>query len=379
MNKLKRAAALRRLLELCDDLDRLRTRMEDPALRREARARLRRSSRRKAVMLTKDLAGYRFRGPLGQTLREHRLDATHFRLLAVLLNRHLRTEEPAIEGRLLLGSIFETSFEILSGIDLLHESSPLRTSGLVVLDDEEDPRPGDLLEARFRLSDEAILWFRAEVTGQAAAAITRRNQEGYASNREYLVDLKLLQNLYRLRSERVFHPDRWGRVHREVTEPGRWLSQRIRRLGTLIRQRLERSLAAAQFPAVKFKTENGLSDEELVIVVHLLFREIYEGIPHADSVELLRLISTDEADLLRNRRLLLPDGRLRSLEIVSVEPFLNNRELTGEVHLNDWVVNELLGATPGERAIDMDERLNWHLYLKQLEDTERFYRDLGQN
>ncbi len=379
MNTRKRVFALRRLLELCEDLDRLRTRIDDPALRREQRVRLRRTSQRKADTLTRDLASYRFRGPLGQTLREHKLDATHFRLIATLLNRHLRSEEPALEGRLLLGSVFESSFEILTGLDLLHEASALRASGLVVLDDDEDPRPSDLLEARFRLSDEALAWFRAEVTGQLPADGIRAPQQGYASNRDYLIDLKLLHNLYALRSERLFAPDRWTRVHREISQPGRWLTQRIRRLSQQIQTRLEQSAEAHEFPAVRFKLENGLSDEELVIVLHLLFREVYEGIPHADTVELVRLISGDEADLLRNRRLMQPAGRLRSLEIVVVEPFLNNRELTGEVHLNDWVVNQLLGSAPDEKAIDHDERLNWHIYLKQLDGTERFFRDLEES
>jgi hypothetical protein len=115
-----------------------------------------------------------------------------------------------------------------------------------------------------------------------------------------------------------------------------------------------------------------------MIVVHLLFQELYEGNAHADAVELLRLVSTDEADLIRNRRLLLPHGRLRRAELLHIEPVLEGREMTGEAYLQDWVVNQLFGAND-DRAIVPDEKLDWHLYLQRLDDTGTFFRDLESN
>ena len=63
--------------------------------------------------------------------------------------------------------------------------------------------------------------------------------------------------------------------------------------------------------------------------------------------------------------------------LVSFEP--EGRELTGEVSLSDWAVNSLFGADHGSEAIDHDARLDWHLYLKNLEDTGTFFRDLEAN
>ena len=58
---------------------------------------------------------------------------------------------------------------------------------------------------------------------------------------------------------------------------------------------------------------------------------------------------------------------------------IEGRELTGEVHLADWVVNFLFGANSAEERIRADEQLDWHLYLKKIEDTGSFYRDLEAN
>jgi hypothetical protein len=32
-----------------------------------------------------------------------------------------------------------------------------------------------------------------------------------------------------------------------------------------------------------------------------------------------------------------------------------------------------------EREIAPDEKLEWHMYLRSLRESERFYRDLGSN
>ena len=352
--------------------------MADPELRREVRTKLRRQTKQKSDSLARDLGSYRFRGPLSRVMREFRFSPAHFQVLSTLLDRQLRAEDPAIEGRLLLSTIYDSPFEVLAGIELLHDSSPLRQSRMMVLDDDEEC-PDDLLEARFRLSDEALTAFREEAGGGIPEDLRRRSGEPYGHNRELLVDLRILHNLYRTRSERVFHLDRWDRVHNTTASPGRGLSRRIEAMWAAVRRRLDVSPEAQQFPTVRFVQQHSLSDAETMIVVHLFFKELYEGNAYADAADLLRLVSVDEPDLMRNRRLLLPTGRLSTAEIIRNEPMLEGRELTGEVHLSDWAVNYLFGALPNDARIDTDERLDWHLYLKNLNDTGAFYRDLDAN
>ncbi len=379
MKTTKRVEALRRLLDLCDDLRRIRHRMSDPDLRRDARARLRRESARKSESLARDFGAYRYRGPLGRMLRECKLNTEHFQVLATLLQAHLREDEPACQGRHILSAVFDTSFDVLSGVHLLHETSPLRTSGLVVLAFDEEEVSDDVLEASFRLSDDVLSTFRDEVHGGTPEDRRRPRRLEYGNNRDFLLDLRILHNLYQLRCERVFNSDRWNRVHNISRDPGHAVTQRIEAFWARLRTRLDATPGAAEFPVVRFMTEHGLEEEETVIVVHLLFRELYEGNAYTDAAELLKLVSASESDLIRNRRLFHKSGSLVSHEILELEPMLESREMTAEVHLADWAVNSVLGNSAAEREIQPDERLDWHFYLKNLEDTGAFYRDLDAN
>lgn len=377
MKSSRRTLALRKLLDLCDDLQRLRARLVDVELPRDTRTRLKRQIRTKTDRLARDLAGYRFKGPLGQLLREFRLDFVHFQVLAALLHRHLRAESPAVEGRVLLAAIFESSFDVLAGMELLRENAVLRMSGLIVVDDEEH-RIDDVLEAHFRLSDEALVAFRDEVAGLVIDTASRAAGP-YASNHELLVDLRFLHNLYKHRSERVFQQDRWDRVRLGTRGAGRQITQRIDAAWARLERRIEETPDAEKLPVVRFLREHDLGRTETIVVVHLLFRELYEGNAYADAADLLRLVSEDELDLVRNRRLVLESGSLRRLEILELEPMIEGRSLTGETHLADWAVNYLFGAVSAEESIGSDDRLDWHLYLKNLEDTKTFFRDLEAN
>ena len=350
--------------------------MTDPELMREQRTRLRRQSKRKSVQLTRDLSAYRFRGPLGQVMREYRFQPSDFEALAILLHRSMRGDEPAMEGRLILASVFETSFEVLAGMSLLHPNGRLRSSGLVQLVEDDDDDPSDVLSARFKLSDEALQAFLGEIAGVVPEDLRNQKLEGYQNNREFLVDLRILHNLYRHRSDRVFHQDRWDRLHSGTVAPGRSVGRRIERFWERIHRRLRLNPEARTFPAVHSLRVWNVSEEETIMAIHLLFKELYEGNAYADAVDLIRLVSADEADLIRNRRLIQPASNLLARGLLNMESMIEGREMTGEVHLADWAVNALFGASTPERGIRPDERLEWHLYLKSLEDTTPFFEGL---
>jgi hypothetical protein len=378
MRKARRVQSLQKLLALCDDLQQLRSRIRDPELASQARSRLRSQSKRKGDELAKNLSSYRFRGPLGEVLRQYRFRSEHFLVLAFLLHRHLRSETPATPGRIILASVYETSFEVLTGLELLHESSPLRQSALVVLEDDDEP-VDDVLEARFRLAEDALVAFRDEISGLVPEDLRRSAATAYHSNRQFLIDLRILHNLYKERSERVFNPERWDRLHAEATAPGRGLTRRIEAFWQRVRIRLAATDNGVLFPAVRFMSEHLLSEAEMMIVIHLLFKELYQGNAYADAAELLRLVSASEDDLIANRRLVMTSSTLRKSEVINVEPMIEGRDLTSEIHLADWVVNALFGAPVPDRGIRPDDKLDWHLYLRNLPDTGRFFRDLDAN
>lgn len=378
MKSTRRGEALRTLLGMCDDLQRARSKLAEADLGRDARGRLRRRVRAKSQRLERELTNYRFKGPLGYLMREYGLEPVHFQLLATLLQRHLRSDTPSLEGRLILASVFEDSFDLLAGMALLQENSVLRASGLIELDGEQE-NTVDVLEARFRISEAALEAFRDEIAGLVVDDRSSA-QIGYASNHEFLTDLRMLQNLYKHRSERLFHQERWDRIHAGNAAPGRGLTRRIEAHWRRIEHRIAATPEAMSLPAVRFMHEFRLTEEERVIVVHLLFKELFEGNAYADAAELIRLVSSDEIELVRNRRLLLPTGALIRHEMIRIEAMIEGREMTGEVYLTDWVVNWVIGTATRDGAIGSDDRLDWHLYLEKLGgDSRSFFRDLEKN
>jgi hypothetical protein len=373
------STGLKKLLSTCESLRQIRSKMADPELEREDRTRLRRQSKRKTDQLTRDFKSYQFHGPLAQIMELYPLTPDHFQILSTLLHRQIRYEDPAVEGRLILASVFECSYEVLSRIDLLRPECALREAGLMVLEDSEES-PVDLLEARFTLSEEALDCFRREISGQFEPKGPEPKQpRPYKSNGEFLIDLRLLHNLYQQRSTRTFAVDHWNRLHRAAFRPGQGLNQRIDGSWERVRQRLSATDGSCEFPGVRLMREYRLSEEEIICVVHLFFKELYEGNAYADVADLLKLVSQGEADLMRNRRLMIESSPLIKRELVSIEPFLEGRTLTGEAHLNDWVVNYLFGAPVDDSDIRADERIDWHMYLAKLSDSQGFFKDLGTN
>ena len=374
MKKTPRAIPFGRMLDLCDDLQRIRVRIADPTTGRDERERLRRQTERQKLSLQRQLSAYRGRGPLANLLRKHRLDANEFEVLAVLLMRAVRAEEPELEGRLILGSIFDTSFGVLSGLHLLAEDARLRTSGLVRVATDQ-PLGTDVLETRFRLSDVALQAMREEVSGRRSQKKRPEDSSGYRSQRELLLDLRMLHNHYVRRSEVLFDEARWKSLH-PSTDDAPCLQKRIDELWAHIRTRILRTENPSSLPLLSLLREHKLSDEETMVVVHLLFSELFTGEAHAQAADLLCLVSTDDASLLRARKLLHKDSALVKGQIVALEAYVENREMTAEVRLEDWVVTTMLDDSAPPTGIQSEERLRWHDYLSQLDGSDGFFRDL---
>ncbi|MEC7585018.1 MAG: hypothetical protein VYE77_11930 [Planctomycetota bacterium] len=374
MKPTPRAAQLGKMLDLCDDLHRLRTRLADPETTGEERTRLRQKTERRIGRLGRELANYKSRGPLARLLRAHRLQAREFEVLAVLLHRAVRAEEPEMPGRLILASIFDTSFGVLSGMHLLHEDARLRASGLVRVADDS-PADADILEIDFRLSEEALAAMREEVAGSAVRRQKSKAVSGYRNQRELLLDMRALVNHYRRRSELVFDSSRWDSLSRGSSK-ATTLTRRINTLWADLRARMLRDAKCREFPLLQLQREFSLDEGELIILVHMLFRELYSGDAFVDVADLLRLISSSESDLIRARHYVLKEAPLLRHQILVLEPFVENRELTAEAKLNDWVVNRLLEHNGRASDILAEERIRWHEYLDELDDTSGFFRDL---
>jgi hypothetical protein len=378
MAKSSRQSGVQRLLDLCDELRALRKKIQDPGLELDKAQRLRRRSRGMRERIATDLRGTRFRGELRELVKG--LEPEAFLVLTILLRKYLRSNNPWLEGRALLSGVFDSSFEMLRGIELLQPDAPLRAEQLVQVEpaepEEEDGGEAreDLLESRFRLAPPVIEAFLAEIGSKSSPGARKRRP--YGSFAAYLVDLKLLHNLHRNRALRLFGPERWWRAGGPAEDRGvRALTRRIRSLREHIQKRLEVTEHAEDFPALRFAREMDLDFEEFLIVAHLVFLELHEGNPYSDAVFLMGLVSGSEEEFLRMRRRFQPKATLLRREILEIETMLDERELTSECRLQAWVLDRFLGPAPGDQPIGADERLDFHLFLEKLEGS-KFLKDL---
>jgi hypothetical protein len=124
MAKSSRQSGVQRLLDLCDELRALRKKIQDPGLELDKAQRLRRRSRGMRERIATDLRGTRFRGELRELVKG--LEPEAFLVLTILLRKYLRSNNPWLEGRALLSGVFDSSFEMLRGIELLQPDAPLR-------------------------------------------------------------------------------------------------------------------------------------------------------------------------------------------------------------------------------------------------------------
>lgn len=369
-----RTTKLKSMLDLCDELRSIKSKIQDPGLKPQTLTRLRKRSKQKLEELAQDLRQSRFKGFLGTIQKS--LAAEHFLVLAILLRLHLRSDTPYIEGRELLSSVFETSFELLQGIEMLQSDAVLRSLGLMEQEIEDDAGESltgeDLLEARFRLCPKVLDAFLEELgipaQGRAQPRTPYRNQS------ELLLDLKVLHNLHQARASRLFSVEKWTRLRGEEADRGtKAVTRRIRSVERQVEKRLQGIQNPKAFPLLRFVQQMGLGTDELLIVCHLLFLELHEGNPFEDTVALLQLVSGSEAELLQKRELFLEKGLLRRREILEVECMVESREMTSECRLANWVLPRIFGVD--RDPIGADEKLEFHLFLENL-DSSSFLGDL---
>ena len=369
-----RTTNLKSMLDLCDELGSIKRKIQDPGLKPQTLTRLRKRSKQKLEELARDLRQTRFKGFLGTIQKA--LAAEHFLVLAILLRLHLRSDSPYIEGRELLASVFETSFELLQGMEMLQADGVLCSLGLMereVEDEEGEPISGeDLLEARFRLCPKVLDGFLEELGIHSKSRA--RSRRPYGNQSELLLDLKMLHNLHQARGSRLFSVEKWSRLRGEESDRGtQAVSRRIRSLEQEIEKKLQGIQNPRSFPLLRFVQQMGLGTDELLIVVHLLFLELHEGNPFEDTVVLLQLVSASEAELLEKRSLFVEKSVLRRKEILEVECMVESREMTSECRLANWVLPRIFGVD--RHPINADEKLEFHLFLESL-DSSAFLRDL---
>jgi len=358
------------ILDLCDEIGTLKRRLAEGRGSRETLTRLREETHHRASELRTQLRR-EGGGLLRQIAERHRLSEDDLSVLAHLLARFLAPGRGDIAGRELLDLLADSTYEKLRLLPLLRAEGTLRRARLIVA--TTWPKDGhDPLDVTFRLSDRLARRFTGAPGGANRARGFLRGP--YRCEHDHLLDLRDLATLHRERATLLFQP----RPPEATDDEGDLLAarRRIEQGWKALERRGRATPRIGEFPFEKFRKEYALDEDELLVVVALLFQEAFDGEPFLPVVDLLKMVSGCEEEVLEKRRLFARDGRLVKPGIILLEDPIAEKDLTAEVCLGNWVVDRLLGANAAEHGIPADERIDFHLYLRNLDSSSRFYRDL---
>ena len=365
---------IKRMLDLCDELGKIRSKLH--GFERTGRTRSVSVLKKKEEQVREDLFNLKLAGNLGEAVRDYRLNSLDILILGILLRQYLKMDQPFLGGRTLLKQALQDSFGILSHAFRLSQEGPLLLAGLVEPDkDEEDLNP---LDRKFKVTEKALDLLREDLEWTSRTRKSR-SRKGYASYAEFMADEKVLVDLHWARSRKLFDWEDWTPVPADGWNPGSSLTRRIERKRKAVMRRLERTDQGFRNPFLEFLAGQGLSFREEMIVAALLFQELQEGTLLMDVVDLLKLVSADQAELVENRRLFWKRGALRRRGILVLDSYTPARIYSGEAKLADWVVRDLLGESEDEgRGITPDEKIDFHLFLKRLKSSRPFFREMEE-
>lgn len=369
-------AHLERLLDLGDRLNRLQRAIDDEMSGRRPEGSIRERMRKAVEQATADgVLDAPLPGALGRLERRRRFSREEVLMLLLLLSRRIQWGEEGLSGREILEVVFDTSYGILDGAELLEEGAPVRASGAVSA--VEGGEASDVLDQWFILSDRLHRAVRREARRGPARRGTRREPvRPYRDHREHLMDMARLTSLCQRRAMRLFGPPPEGE-DRPPFESIERLSERVREAEQRIHRRLLATEASAGFPLLRHARTNGLKNDEIAAVAILLFQEVYTGSSYVPVVEIVKALSATEEELIEKRALFRKDAPLVRSGLVVVEEEPLEREFSAEAFLPAGIVDELLGAS-GKAGITEAARKDFASYLAQLKDSDQFFRDMGE-
>ncbi|MCB9898078.1 MAG: hypothetical protein H6825_08745 [Planctomycetes bacterium] len=302
---------------------------------------------------------------LGAFARHHLSDVEVLLVLASLVAR--------LDGqRALLGSELAAACdgpaERLAALGLLTGDGALVSRGFLV----PEVVPGHPAEAHgvsYRLGEHAFR-LACEAFGEPPRATPGALTGPYRTNAEVLSDLRRLSLHYRRRAARVFHLDPWTGTGIEVLDTTASLLHRARVEAARVLDRLAHTERPERFPILVLRGEHDLDLDALVILVTVLFQELVEGVGSVDAVDLVKLVSESEAELIARRMLLRPLARKGLLRL---EGSYAGKDLTADASLPNAVIEQLTGAVA---PIGADDRLDFHAFLEQLDGSDTFFLEM---
>lgn len=306
-------------------------------------------------------------GELFDLFRRHELAGLEVALCLAAVRARL-DGQPICTGAELTRALADTSAGRLAALARLREDGRLVARGFLV-PELLPAHASEALDTRFRLSQH-VFRLVCDAFDEPRPGRPESPQGAYATNAELLGDLRRLSLHYRRRAVRLFHLDPWTGTGLDVTEGSHTLRERASAESQRVLARLDLTHDTARLPLLELAREHALDLDALVILTTVLFQEHLEGVGAVDAVDLVKLISESEGELLRRRATLRP---LALKGLLRLEGAYAGKDLTADASLPNATIALMLGETA---PIDSDERLDFHAYLERLESSDSFYTDL---
>jgi len=240
-------------------------------------------------------------GRLFGLLARARLDTDELLLLLVALAARVSGRE-LLSGEEFIARAGGDSATRLDALAALTAPGRLLGCGLLLAD--APPADGaQALLATYRIADHVLALACEALRPLPPAA--RPRPTPYVSNAELLADLRRLALLYQRRAARVFQIEPWAAGAADAA-PANELLARAREQAAAVEARLALTAASEPLPLLRLLREHALDLDAAVILVTLLFQELIEGVGAVDAVDLVKLVSESEEEVLRRRMLLRP-------------------------------------------------------------------------
>lgn len=366
-------AALKRILDFCAELEATGEAIgfdPSPASRRRQRARRKEILRQLRLQLSSP-SPRALPGWLRSLRRRHRLDPGEMLLLALLLHRRVGSAEPFVLGRDLLRPIAESSGELLAQAAVLHRDARLLRGGLVV---NRTPAGDSALDAEYRIAERL---FREACRSFQPAKRRRRVSKAtpWVSSVEQLFAFRDLVHLHQRRAALLFPGSFWADTHPDAREQAEDLDAAIAAARHAIDARERATGKAVLLPIRGLREEYGLTPDEEIILLTLLFQELFGAGP-VMAAELVRVVSETSEHLLHQRTLLSTGAPLLASGLVTLDGDLDDKPLLAEAYLPQWVVERLLAGGTAVAGIAKEEQTRFHAFLRGLDGSDDFYRHL---
>ncbi|MHC4379840.1 MAG: hypothetical protein ACYSU1_01955 [Planctomycetota bacterium] len=267
------------------------------------------------------------------------LDANALLVLGLLFHRRVSGDAEALSGAGLCGLLMRGGMPRTTALELLSAGSLLRLGGWVLC--EASTHGFDPLDSFFLPSSGAmnLFWPNAKTEEAPEEVEARDTPQPFVEESEYLWEIGAWRQVCLQRAEALFEVDPITGLSSDRLQA---LREHAHARWVEIRRRLAVTPGGREFGLERLAASHKLGPDHILMVAHLLFAETLDVELYLAPGECLRVVADHRDDLLRKRRMVSAQGRLRREGLILADGEESAKMLAVPLCLADWVVERVL-------------------------------------